>query len=136
MSQIDCLRGYENYFYNNVSLVGECYKNCPIECVRVKYDFTLSFSSYPTLWYSQVLTNNSQFNKLINTYFKDLNVSFINYTGNFVELKDSIALVNVFYEDLRYSQFDDNAAITFVSLLGTLGGNLGLFLGKYLLSLF
>jgi hypothetical protein len=44
-------------------------------------------------------------------------------------LKNSIALINVYYEDLRFTQIDDNEAISFVTMIGTLGGNLGLFLG-------
>jgi hypothetical protein len=109
--------------------VGECYNSCPIECTEVRYDLTLSASSYPTEWYAQVLTNNSNFYSVINSYYALVNVSFINYTNNFVELRNAIARVNVYYEDLRYTEIDDNQAMDFISLLGTLGGNFGLFLG-------
>jgi hypothetical protein len=95
----------------------------------MQYDLTVSSDSFPTLWYSRVLTNNSKFNNLINVYFKEMNIPFINYTNNFNELKNSIARINVYYDDLRFNQIDDNEAMTFVSFLGTLGGNLGLFLG-------
>jgi hypothetical protein len=61
-----------------------------------------------------------------------MNVSFINYTNNFNELKNSIARINVYYEDLGYTQIDDSPAMNIVTLLGTLGGNLGLFLGNLL----
>jgi hypothetical protein len=76
------------------------------------------------------MATNSKFNRVINAHFKELNISFVNYTDNFYELRNSVARVNVFYEDLSYVQIDDNAAMTIVSLLGTLGGNLGLFLGN------
>jgi hypothetical protein len=69
-------------------------------------------------------------------YFDEANVSFINYTDNFQELKNSIARINVYYEDLSYVHVEDKEAVSFVSLIGTLGGNLGLFLGKYMLNSF
>jgi hypothetical protein len=133
MSQISCIHDFQSAFYENANLIGDCYNKCPIECTRFSYDLSLSSSSYPTLWYSKVLTNNSKFNTLINAYFEEKNVSFINYTDNFLELKNSIARVNVYYEDLRFTKIDDNPAMNFVTLLGTLGGNLGLFLGKLIL---
>lgn len=128
-SQIACLRNTEASFYNNASLVGECYKNCPIECTELKYDLTISTSTYPTEWYAQVLTNNSRFNSIINAYFAMVNVTFINYTNDYLALKNSVARINVYYEDLRYLQVDDSPAMNVISLLGTLGGNFGLFLG-------
>jgi acid-sensing ion channel 5 len=91
-------------------------------------------SSYPTEWYAQVLTNNSNFNSVINTYFADANVPFINYTNRYADLKNAIARVHVFYEDLRVIEIDENPAMDIVALLGSLGGNLGLFLGASVLS--
>jgi hypothetical protein len=89
----------------------------------------VSASSYPTEWYAQVLTNNSNFYSVINSYYAWANVPYINYANNFTELKNAIARVNVYYEDLRYMQIDDNQAMDLIALLGTLGGNFGLFLG-------
>jgi hypothetical protein len=107
------MAAYEDLFYASESLVGECYKYCPIECSRVKYELVLLFNSYPTLWYSKVLTNNTKFNNLINAYFEDVNILFINYTDNFAELKNSIARINVYYEDLAYVKVDDNPNIKY-----------------------
>jgi hypothetical protein len=45
-------------------------------------------------------------------------------------LKNAVARVNVYYEDLRYTEVDETPALTVSLLLGTLGGNIGLFLGK------
>jgi hypothetical protein len=129
-SQISCLSYNENFFYSNESLVGTCYNNCPDECTSVSYDLTVSSCSFPTLWYSQVLANNSKFKSLINAYFAERKIAPINYTNNFNELRNSIAVANVFYEDLSYSQVDDNPAMTFVTFLGTLGGNMGLLTGE------
>jgi hypothetical protein len=129
-SQIKCLRASEDGFYNDRQRIGDCYAKCPSECTEIKYDLTMSSSSYPTEWYAKVLTNNSNFNKVINQFFAAKNVSLINYSNDFNELKNSIARLNVYYEDLRYVDIVDNAAMNVVTLLGTLGGNMGLFLGK------
>jgi hypothetical protein len=59
-----------------------------------------------------------------------VNIPEINYNNDYASLKNSVARVNVFYEDLRYTVVDESPAITTVSLLGTIGGNVGLFLGK------
>ena len=129
-SQITCLRSTETLFYNNASLIGECYNNCPIECTELKYELTISTSLYPTEWYAKVLTSSPRFNSIINAYFSMVNVPFINYTDDYLGLKNSIARINVFYEDLRYTQVDDSPAMSVITLLGTLGGNFGLFLGE------
>jgi hypothetical protein len=129
-SQISCLRSYEIIFYKNASLVGKCYNLCPIECTEVQYDLAISSSTFPTEWYAQVLSNNTKFKRVINTYFKEAGVSSINYTDDYAGLKNTMARVNVFYAGLRYTQMKDSAAMTIDSLLGTMGGNLVLFLGK------
>jgi hypothetical protein len=130
-SQISCAKRLTNTFYNDSSLIDKCYDDCPIECFEIKYDLTVSSSSYPTEWYASVLANNSNFNTVINAYFSRANISYINYTNKFAELKNAIARVNVFYEDLRFTEVNDNPAMDIIFLLGTLGGNLGLFLGNF-----
>jgi hypothetical protein len=60
-----------------------------------------------------------------------MNVSHVNYTGDYASLKNAIARVNIYYDDLRYTLIEDSVAINVATLLGTLGGNLELFLGKY-----
>jgi hypothetical protein len=71
----------ESKFYEESSLIGECYNKCPVECVEVKYDLTVSASSFPTEWYADVLTNNSQFNVVTNMFF-----SGSDYTGDLIML--------------------------------------------------
>ncbi len=130
VSEIACLENTESLFYEDADLVGECYIMCPVECVEIKYDMTVSASSFPTEWHAGVLTRNAKFNKLINMYFDWINLTTINYTNDYASLKNAVARVNVYYEDLRYTVVDESPAITVASLLGTIGGNIGLFLGK------
>jgi hypothetical protein len=124
---INCLRKTESIFYSNSSQIGECYNKCPLECSVVRYDFTISSSLFPTVWYASILANDSSFNKVINKYFDQSINNFItmNYTNNYAGLRDSIARINVFYEDLQFVQVDETPSITVIILLGTLGGNLG-----------
>ncbi len=129
-SQIACLDDIQVSFFAEASLVGQCYENCPIECEQIKYDLTVSASTFTTEWYAKVLTRNADFNRVINKYFDVVNIPEINYNNDYASLKNSVARVNVFYEDLRYTVVDESPAITTVSLLGTIGGNVGLFLGK------
>jgi hypothetical protein len=128
-SQINCENKFGKTFYNDPSLIGGCYDSCPMECTEIMYDLTVSSSSYPTEWYASVLANNSNFNTVINTFSSQRNASLINYSNDFAELKNAIARVNVYYEDLRFTEVNENPAMDEIALLGTLGGNLGLFLG-------
>jgi hypothetical protein len=124
-ASIDCLNTAQQKFYSDSSLSGECYHKCPVECEEVKFDLTISTSSYPTEWYAHVLANNSKFNEVINMYFDAINLPHVNYTDDFVGLKKTIARVNIYYEDLRYTEVIESPALTAILLLGTLGGNLG-----------
>jgi hypothetical protein len=128
-SALNCRRAAQSKFHSTASLIGKCYEDCPIECDELRYDLTVSASSYPTKWYANVLANNTKFNSIINAYFSLINISFINYTNQFTELKNSIACVNIYYEDLRFTEVQDDPAMDYIALLGVLGGNLALFLG-------
>lgn len=50
------------------------------------------------------------------------------------EIKDSVALLQVNYETMRSMVIEQTPAQTFPTLLGNLGGQLGLFLGMSFLS--
>jgi hypothetical protein len=111
-SQIECMTNFETGFYNDSSKLGVCYEKCPNECSEIRYDLYPSSSSYPTVWYANLLNNNPEFNRFINRYFQDINVPFFNYSGRYQDLKDSIAKVNIFYEDLSYTQIDQVPALS------------------------
>jgi hypothetical protein len=128
--QLNCLNRKQNYFYSEVELFGPCYKKCPIECDYVKYDLKVTQATYPTEWYAEFLNNSTYFNEVINMYFSTLNATPLSYKGNYTGLRNSVARVNVYYEDLSYVVISESPAMTFDLFLGNLGGNLGLFLGK------
>ena len=51
-------------------------------------------------------------------------------------IKQSILAINVYYEDLNYLVIQETQAYTFDSIIGVIGGQLGLCLGISLLSKF
>jgi hypothetical protein len=128
-TQLKCKSTKEYYFYSQYSLFGECYDKCPIECEQVSYNLKISTSTYPTEWYAAVLASATNFNTVINRYFNGYGKQNITYVGNYSELKNSIAKINVFYDDLAFGQVDETPAMSFDILLGIVGGNLALFLG-------
>jgi hypothetical protein len=128
-TQIGCLNAREQIFYSNSSLFGACYQNCPLECEQIEYDLKVTTSTYPTEWYGALLAQDSGFNAVVNRYFNSYGKVNITYAGNYTELKNAVAKINVYYDDLSFSQIDESPAMTFDVFLGLVGGNLALFLG-------
>jgi hypothetical protein len=127
--QLNCKSEKQRYFYSEQSLFGDCYANCPIECEQIKYDLKISSSSYPTQWYAAQLATDQRFNTVVNRYFNQYGKENITYVGNFSDLKNAVAKLNVYYDDLSYTKIDETPAMTFDIFLGSVGGNMGLFLG-------
>lgn len=87
-------------FYESESLSGECYNKCPIECHEQKYLLATSVSQYPTRWYAGLLNKNENFNSSINYGMTNT----VDYSQDYDSLRDSIAHVYVYYEDMLYTQ--------------------------------
>ena len=60
---------------------------------------------------------------------------FINKTINVTTVEKSLVKVNLFYESLSYTETTESPKMDIFSLLGSIGGNLGLFLGVSVFSL-
>lgn len=112
------------YKANETDLI-DCYSHCPPECSKFNYHLTLSTSLYPTNWYADLLNNSTDFWELINRDI-DQNQTVVNYTNKYTELRDSVTKLNVYYEELYYTQIEQSPAVTSWQLFGTIGGNLGL----------
>ena len=76
-------------------------------------------------------------NKLISNINKSatLRSDFINRTLDATTARDSFVCLRIFYESLSYTSITESPQMTIVSLLGSIGGNLGLFLGVSAFSL-
>ena len=99
--------------------------SCPLECNSVNYDISTSSSDYPS--YDEYL-------RLLNITNLSSNLPNGNATS-ITELKQSLYNINVYFDDLQYTQISDQPQYTTTSLVANIGGLLGVFLGMSFLSI-
>ena len=114
---------FENFDGNYINNI--CLPLCPLECNQTLYK--TSISSY-------------QFNgnvSLISMIKQNPNLAsdFIRRTIDSTTTKESIVQVRIFYESLSFAFTTESPQMDLVSLLASLGGNVGLFLGASVFSL-
>ena len=97
----------------------------PLECKRIKYDLTMTFSNYPSNQYYEYLKNNS----VILKHFKN-NLTSITYD----KLKSRILALNIYYDQLSYTKISEYPHTEIVELISNIGYIFSLFLGLSLLS--
>lgn len=115
-TQIRCKeKFFQNFFSNQAT---ECNDGCPIQCKTYKYSTKLSFSEFFTNWYFDLFEK------------RDL-ASF----GSAEQLKKNVLLVNFYYDDTSIIKIIERPLWNIFSILSTIGGNLGLFVGISILSL-
>ena len=102
--------------YKNFSKFG-LYENCdcPVRCSRNYYTYDLSYSDYPTKFYAKFLFQNKRMIKKYN--FSD--------EFNYEDYKNSIASINIYYDELKETIVEHKAKITEVDLISNIGGTLG-----------
>jgi hypothetical protein len=101
-----------------------CLPMCPLECNQTLYK--ASISSYQLIgsqYISHIRDN------------PNLAADFIERPIDSTQVEKSIVCVNIFYESLSYTLNKESPQMNWVSLLGSIGGNLGLFLGVNIFSL-
>lgn len=99
--------------------------NCPIECDTISYTVTTSHSVYPSYEEYLYLLNNTN----LMSNFPESNVSLIE------ELKESVASVYIFFEDLEYTFISQQPKTESWNFISNIGGVLSLFIGFSFLSL-
>ena len=126
-----CLKGLELFdslaFYTKF-FIGEVAENCtgcPLECDSEFYSLTTSSLAYPTQIYAKMLANQSQIQSRFN-----------NISPTYGQLKQSLASVNINYNQLGYTQIKEIQKVTILDLVTNIGSALGLFVGVSFLSLF
>lgn len=92
--------------------------NCPEECGLVEFKVFQYFSTYPNKAYAMDLKKRIK-------QFANLSIETI---------RESMVLVNVNYETMVTTVIRETPAMPLPTLLGNLGGQLGLFLGMSVLS--
>ena len=126
-----CLQGLQ--LYNSlleftlffIRDVGEKCSDCPLECESEYYTLTTSSLDYPTAIYAKMLANQT----VIVRRFK-------NAAPTYDQLRKSIALVNINYKQLVYTQIKEVESMTATDLVTKIGGNLSLTLGICFLSFY
>ena len=82
----------------------------------------------------------------LNSFSKDVYVDYVQKKSNFLSKYDNKTLdtstvlnrllrVNIFYDSLSYTHITESVSMTGVSLLATIGGFMGMFLGMSLMTL-
>ena len=67
---------------------------------------------------------------------ENLSSDFIKTRINQVNVANSFVKINIFYDSMSYELSTESPKMNIVSLLASIGGNLGLFLGVSVFSLF
>ncbi|RNA25225.1 acid-sensing ion channel 1-like isoform X1 [Brachionus plicatilis] len=95
-----------------------CSGECPIECDYSFFNVFKSTSSFPSYAYAKHLLANPTFR----SKFPYENITF-------GQVRDSVVALNVYFDSNNYQRIEELPESNFGSLLGNLGGQLGLFLG-------
>ena len=117
----DCMSKYMSEFTSNSTIKNDCLLQCPLEC---------NFSEYSATVSSYVLLADS---------YTDMISKNVNLREDFVQKpinSQSIVGISAFYKSLSYTYSNEYPRMDLVSLFAFMGGNLSLFLGISLFSIF
>lgn len=125
LEKIYCIKEQMSKTLDEEFLSTYCEPNCPLECDKVDYSYTISGSSYPTDVYTDILFRNAPQN------FSGIfgNDSYSN------GLKKSVLQLNIYFKSLSYTQISESEQLTLLSFFSRTGGLLGLFIGSSVLSI-
>ena len=130
IEQIRCANNffYSTYIANNFKYVKEvCLPVCPLECF--KFLFKTASISHAQLvgdYFLEYIQNNSR----LASDFENRSVL------DAASARDSFVKVDIYYESLSYAVSTESPQMNLISLLASIGGNLSLFLGVSVFSLF
>jgi hypothetical protein len=110
--------------YNQLTQIvynfSQCQPLCPIECKTSSYDVSTSYLEYPSFqsFYKQRMTYYDHYTQLFGTE----NITYEMF-------KQSVAGVNIFFDELYILEMSESPKMTVFELMGSLGGTMGLYLG-------
>ena len=113
----------DNVFDSNY-ISDECTPLCPLECNQTLYATSYSFNQL----------NGNQFVRKIKknpNLLQDFNTRSIDS----ITTRESMIKLYIFYDTLSYTLTEESPQMDWIYLLGSIGGNLGLFLGVSVFSL-
>lgn len=120
-SQVKCFNDLQTEFYNQKS-DDECLRRCPLECESISYSTAISSPDFPTDSYTYYLLNKS--------FVRGIK-SDITAAG----LKANMMSVNIYYDEMKVTSVTQLPKMQYQDLIGSIDGNLGLFLDLSLCSL-
>ncbi|CAF0914684.1 unnamed protein product [Brachionus calyciflorus] len=112
-----------NNLENLANYYDVCFPECPIECDYSYFNIFKSVSSFPSYSYSQFLLANRSFR--LRYPYENVRLE---------QVRNSVVSFNAYFDSSNYQKIDEIPESNFESLLGTLGGQLGVFLGVSFLS--
>jgi hypothetical protein len=96
----------------------ECFSYCPFECKSIAYGVSISYGDFPTWTY---------FDYLIWYKYDLYSYLFGTSDFNYVDFSASFAAVNIYYDELKYTDISDSPSMILGDLIANIGGTLGLF---------
>lgn len=120
---INCALSVYFKIYNGKNYAQEnCLPKCPLECYTSQITYSMSSVEFLGDSYADLIRER------FSSHFIDKEISL-------QTVKESIVRLNIYYETLSYTLTYDTPQSNIVTLIATIGGNLGLFLGVSLLTL-
>ena len=109
---------YYQVFNTGDFIMNYCSEKCPLECHQEYMYQQQSFYKYPEEKHLEVLKRNEM---LLSKYANESDFEY--------NLASNVAKVTIYYDTLTYSVITEEPKVTWIKLVGNLGGHFHLFLG-------
>lgn len=142
-SSLDCVSTQRDEF-DKMPIGDICDTYCPMECDNIAYSYSISSSNYPSKYYLSIIKQQSGLlskfttkhtfspSTSLNSNIKGPKSNQINpatttassSTSSTVTddtIQSSFLMINVFYNDLRYTLIEETQAVTLETLIGIIG---------------
>ena len=103
----------------------QCLNDCPLECNQTIYSLTTSAVKFIGDKYVYLIREN-----------KNLSADFVRREINARTASDSFVELSIFYDTLTYTYVTESPKLDVIGLMANVGGNLSLFMGISIFSLF
>jgi hypothetical protein len=120
-----CFNITEKVLKTSDFILNICTPLCPLECNSTYYKYSISTSNIIGDVYVDYIKENA-----------DLSSDFLSTNITTDTAAQSFVHIYIFYNSLSYILSEESPAMDIVSLLASIGGNLGLFLGVSVFSFF
>ncbi|XP_032225908.2 acid-sensing ion channel 3 isoform X2 [Nematostella vectensis] len=124
---------YPTYYGKFPREAAECFKKyCPVPCDYTKYETKLSYASAISNALARSLPTHLTESKDVADAFSDIQNMTEQERKRF--FRENVATLDVYFEELSYDKIEQKPSFDSWSLIGNIGGYLGLFLGMSVLT--